>query len=307
MKLEHLQYFVKVVQCGSISKAAAHLYISQPHLSRIIKDMEDAAGVMLLSRRSQGVVPTADGKLYLQHAQNVLDEMGALQSFSRMQSRRNNIFNVSMTRYSHIMESFIDICRSHQNDDRLTFRLEEGTPLEVANDVAEGRADIGVLHFEMPRTEGVPAVLHEKGLVYQKLAVAQPHIILSKNHPLFRQNQPINLDTLVPYGFVRYIGQYEDFTYKVTVNGIGIDLCQTEKIVYIHGRASLMHLISTSDFYSLGIQSFETQQHAYNVMSVPIEGIEERLEFGCLLPQNASPSPIVQEFIASLRQRLSCE
>lgn len=58
MKLEHLYYFVKVVQCGSISKAAAHLYISQPHLSRIIKDIEDDAGVLLLSRHSQGVAPT---------------------------------------------------------------------------------------------------------------------------------------------------------------------------------------------------------------------------------------------------------
>jgi len=305
MKLEHLHYFVKVVQYGSISKAAAHLYISQPHLSRIIKDMEDDIGAMLLSRGSQGVVPTENGKQYLQHAQKILDEISAIQSFSQNKSRQKNVLSVSMTRYSHIMESFIDICRAHQIDDRFIYRLDEGTPLEVANDVAEGRSDIGVLHFEMPSTDEIPAILQEKELVYRKLAIVEPHIILSKNHSLFNQNQPINLETLAPYGFVRYIGQYEDFAYKVTINGMSVDLSRTEKIAYIHGRASLMNLISTSDFYSLGIQSFEAQQHLYNAVSASIEGIEDRLEFGYLLPKKTSPSPIVQEFIGSLQKRFS--
>ena len=39
MNVEHLEYFVTVAQVGSINKAAQALFISQPHLGKILRDL----------------------------------------------------------------------------------------------------------------------------------------------------------------------------------------------------------------------------------------------------------------------------
>ena len=46
------------------------------------------------------------------------------------------------------------------------------------------------------------------------------------------------------------------------------------------GRATLMNLISQTDFYSIGIHDFDKQLSDFRAVSVPIPGCEVKLEFG---------------------------
>jgi len=50
----------------NFTKAAAHLQVAQPALSRQVQDLEDEIGVDLLRRRPRGVTLTAEGKLFLE-------------------------------------------------------------------------------------------------------------------------------------------------------------------------------------------------------------------------------------------------
>lgn len=302
MKIEHLEFFTKVAQCGSINKAAAQLYISQPHLSRIIKDIEDGVGSDLFFRTRAGVSLTPDGKVFLEHSMNVLNEMKILERISLSKIKKQT-FSVSMTRSSHVMESFIDVCKLHEKDLSYSFLLHENPPLEVVNDVLSGRADIGVFQLDHPCSTEILDLIRSKGLSFHSLAVLEPHIVLSQNHQLIKKGLPITLKSLSDYGFVRYNGDYEDFTYHLRVNGEDIDLNDSARIVRIHGRASLLHLIATSDFYTVGIQSFEQQQAYYNIISVPIEGCEDRLEFAYIVPEEVTLSSVTLEFIESLNNR----
>jgi DNA-binding transcriptional LysR family regulator len=59
LKLQHLKVVMAVAEWGSIAKAAKHLAISQPVVSKVIADLEDVLGVRLFDRSSQGVEPTA--------------------------------------------------------------------------------------------------------------------------------------------------------------------------------------------------------------------------------------------------------
>jgi DNA-binding transcriptional LysR family regulator len=58
LKLRDLRILMTVVECGTMGKAAVHLAISQPVVSKAISDMEYALGVRLLDRSQRGVEPT---------------------------------------------------------------------------------------------------------------------------------------------------------------------------------------------------------------------------------------------------------
>jgi LysR family hca operon transcriptional activator len=84
MELRHLRYFVAVVEAGSLSEAAEKkLHTSQPSLSRQIRDMEYEVGVPLLTRSVTGVVMTAAGRAYLDHARIALAQVDAAREAAR--------------------------------------------------------------------------------------------------------------------------------------------------------------------------------------------------------------------------------
>ena len=150
INLKHLECFIKVAQLGSINKAAQALFISQPHLGKIIHDLENEMGYLLLNRSNQGVTLTPEGEEFLKHAARVLEEMNCLRRPSIKTAEFNHL-SVSMTKFSHVMESFIEVVLNHQDQPSFSHRLYEGNAEEVIDDVLSGRATVGVFHFDSKR------------------------------------------------------------------------------------------------------------------------------------------------------------
>ena len=61
MNTTHLKYIIEVEKTGSISRAAENLYMSQPRLSKAIRELEKSVGISIFKRSSKGVVPTTKG------------------------------------------------------------------------------------------------------------------------------------------------------------------------------------------------------------------------------------------------------
>jgi LysR family transcriptional regulator, benzoate and cis,cis-muconate-responsive activator of ben and cat genes len=72
MELRHLNYFVAVAEELNFSRAALRLYISQPALSRQIKNLEDELSVVLFLRQSDGLKLTDAGTIFLEKAKDIL-------------------------------------------------------------------------------------------------------------------------------------------------------------------------------------------------------------------------------------------
>lgn len=66
MQLDWLLYYIEVVNAGTISAAAQKLHISQPALSKTIKNLETELGQSLLKRTNHGVYLTAFGQKVFQ-------------------------------------------------------------------------------------------------------------------------------------------------------------------------------------------------------------------------------------------------
>jgi LysR family nitrogen assimilation transcriptional regulator len=72
VNLRRLQYFVKIVDVGSLTQAADVLHVAQPALSQQLATLEGEVRQQLLVRTKSGVVPTEAGKVLYRHAQLIL-------------------------------------------------------------------------------------------------------------------------------------------------------------------------------------------------------------------------------------------
>src|SRR5579864_3131494 len=72
MELRHLKYFVAVAEEQNVTRAAARLHVSQPPLSRQMRDLEDELGVSLFEHGPKTIRLTPAGRVFLDEARAVL-------------------------------------------------------------------------------------------------------------------------------------------------------------------------------------------------------------------------------------------
>src|SRR3979490_1188338 len=70
-----LLYLATVIEQRSLAKAAKHLAVSQPALSKSMDGLESELGIKLLERGPTGITPTKFGELLYSHARLIRDEM----------------------------------------------------------------------------------------------------------------------------------------------------------------------------------------------------------------------------------------
>ncbi|MET0676420.1 MAG: LysR family transcriptional regulator [Bradyrhizobium sp.] len=86
MQFRHLRYFVKIVEAGSFSRAAATIHVAQPALSQQLAELEDRLGVSLLLRSPRGVRPTPAGEVLYREASEILRQVEQLPGIVRSSS-----------------------------------------------------------------------------------------------------------------------------------------------------------------------------------------------------------------------------
>lgn len=74
MELRHLRYFVAAAEALNISQAAKHLHVSQPPLSRQIRDLEQEIGTTLFDRNHKKLRLTPAGQYFLEEAKKILSQ-----------------------------------------------------------------------------------------------------------------------------------------------------------------------------------------------------------------------------------------
>lgn len=98
MDFRELNYIRAIAQYQTISKAAEHLYISQPTLSTFLQRLENTLGVPLFERTNKVMYPTYAGRRYLEYAEQILRNQAALQDELRgIVKNQNGCLSVGST------------------------------------------------------------------------------------------------------------------------------------------------------------------------------------------------------------------
>ncbi len=164
MELRHLRYFLAVGEALSFTKASSQLRIAQPALSRQVQDLEDEIGVDLLKRSPRGVTLTAEGKLFLEEARELLkradESVEKVRALARGEygelhigyapSPTVEILPPALAAFQKAVPRLKVLLHDLSSDELIT-ALENGT-LELAIMVSPGGDQTAGIEFELLRT-----------------------------------------------------------------------------------------------------------------------------------------------------------
>ncbi|MEU1982960.1 LysR family transcriptional regulator [Nocardia sp. NPDC019395] len=187
VELRHLRYFVAVVEERSISRAADRLMMSQPALTRQIKELERECGIDLLDRVPRGVEPTPAGAALYQHAARLLGLAAATRDVARSASAARELISIGLPPGlpADWLAGLIRAFHNETPDIRIDF--SDANSSAQLRSVQEGRLDIGIVH------QNPPSNLYSVELFEKPFGLA-----VRPNHPLAeRETCPlVELDNL---------------------------------------------------------------------------------------------------------------
>ena len=134
MTLTQLRYVVEVADAGSITAAAARLFIAQPSLSKAVGELEAEMGVQIFERSSRGVAPTEEGTRFLSYARQVVEQADLLESRYAHGAPVRRVFAVSSQHYAFVVNAFVELVREIGGQ-KYEFSLREGTTAGIIDDV----------------------------------------------------------------------------------------------------------------------------------------------------------------------------
>ena len=146
MELRHLKYFVAVAEELNFSRAAIRLSISQPTLSRQIKNMEDELGVVLFLRQSDGLTLTEGGEFFLEQAKDILHRSHvAVETLKAVYTNTHEPLVIGYI--PTILESFLGktLQRFGLAYPEVAVRFQEMPPSEQVRALRDGAIDIAFM------------------------------------------------------------------------------------------------------------------------------------------------------------------
>lgn len=146
MELRHLKYFLKVAEELSFVRAAEKLFISQPPLSRQIKELETEIGAQLFERNNKRVILTDAGKYYQKEIQELVQNLERInlttKKIAENKSGEFRIAYVSST-FSGDISKLIQYLS--QKYPFVNFRLYEVPTVKQIAALEEGKIDLGIV------------------------------------------------------------------------------------------------------------------------------------------------------------------
>lgn len=146
MEIRVLKYFLAVAREQNITVAANYLHITQPTLSRQIKELEDELGFALLIRKSHNVELTEEGMLFRKRAEEIVSMVDKTEDeFKAMKDNISGDIFIG-TAESHIMKYIAKVFKDLQNEfPNIHYHLVSGNEKDVTDLLDKGLLDFCVL------------------------------------------------------------------------------------------------------------------------------------------------------------------
>jgi len=203
MELRHLRYFIEVAEQENVSRAALKLHVSQPALSRQVRDLEDELGVPLLERRAKSVRLTEAGRVFLEEARAVVAR--AEEAMRKVRQSRKVEIHVGYAPSLTVQVLPHALRRFQKELPSARVILHDLSTEEMLAQLRSSRLQVALM------VQPTRAML--RGLVFEKLVTYPICLAMNPNHPLSRARsvtiERAAREPLIGYSEVDY-PEYQD-------------------------------------------------------------------------------------------------
>jgi len=296
MTLQQLKYVTTIANIGSISEAAKRLFVSQPSLTKAIKELEKEMGITIFDRTNKGITVSKEGERFLGYARQVLEQAALLEEQYKSQSGGKKQFSVSTQHYSFAVNAFVELLKG-ADIDQYDVSLRETQTYEIIDDVAHMKSEIGLLFYNDFNRPVLEKLIHTNELTFTELFTAHPHIFIGKNHPLANKDV-VSMDELEKYPYISFEqGDHNSFYFSEEIFSTVV----RPKHIRVRDRASLFSLLLGLDGYTVSSGVIDEEVNGENIISVPLaeEGL---MHIGYITNNKMHRSRLGQEYIQALEQ-----
>lgn len=296
MTLQQLKYVTTIANIGSISEAAKRLFVSQPSLTKAIKELEKEMGITIFDRTNKGITVSKEGERFLGYARQVLEQAALLEEQYKSQSGGKKQFSVSTQHYSFAVNAFVELLKGAEID-QYDVSLRETQTYEIIDDVAHMKSEIGLLYYNDFNRPVLEKLIHTNELTFTELFTAHPHIFIGKTHPLAHK-EAVSMDELEEYPYISFEqGDHNSFYFSEEIFSTVV----RPKHIRVRDRASLFSLLLGLDGYTVSSGVIDKEVNGENIISVPLaeEGL---MHIGYITNNKMQRSRLGQEYIHALEQ-----
>jgi LysR family pca operon transcriptional activator len=199
IKLRHLEAFVEIARLGSVSAAALSLHISQPSLTRTVRELEEICEKKLIERDGRGIKLSRFGEIFLTHAgasltaaRNGVKSLAELNVADGPKIKLGALPTVSATMIPEAVDRYLHA------DMKNPIKIVTGENHVLLNQLRDGELDLVVGRL--------PAPENMTGLRFEPLYRDKVVFVVHKSHPLARKKQ-VGSQELGPYPILLPSGQ----------------------------------------------------------------------------------------------------
>lgn len=199
MNLQQLKFAVEVARSKSISRAAENLYVSQPFLSKAIRELEGDIGIDIFNRTSRGVIPTKKGEEFLAHAQSILSHVDEVEQLYKVKPREEYHFEITVPISCYIAQAFVSFMQELSDKSRIKVDYQEANTMTAIGRVVEHDSNIGIIRYQEDYEDYFLRYVESKDLIAKPLWRYAYQLIMSRESLLAGKEQiePGDLEGLI--------------------------------------------------------------------------------------------------------------
>lgn len=253
MEIRLLEYFLAVVREQSISAGAESLHLSQPTLSRQLKDLEDELGKKLFIRSNRKITLTEDGIILRKRAEEILSLVNKTKEEIELSDKTlsGNIF-IGAGETQGIRQIAKIIKKMQDKYPKICFHIRSGDKSSVLEELDRGLIDFALLFgkYDNTKYDGIPllqvdefGVMMRKDDALSKKDIIYPEDLLDKPLIISRQSTyDSNLSDLFNCSEdkLNIVATY-NLLYNASImvdEGIGYAIC-FDNIINVSGKSNL--------------------------------------------------------------------
>ena len=295
MTLQQLRQVIAISDSGSLNEAARRLYVSQPNLSSVVKELEKEIGITLFLRSNRGIQLTPEGKQFIGFARQVVEQYALLED-RYIGKKVKKVFSVSAQHYSFAVKAFVETVK-RVGMDKYEFAMHETKTGQVIDNVKNMTSELGILYLSDFNEQVLHKIFAENSLVFTELFACDTYVYLWKGHPLAGKKE-ISMKELEEYPCLSFEqGDSNSFYFAEEM----LSTLEYKRLIKADDRATMLNLMVGLDGYTLCSGIISEELNGSDYAAIPLKE-SQVMHIGYLRHRDVRLSDIGTIYLEEIRK-----